>query len=52
LGKFGDQARKRLSPLLHAGEQLLAAAVFKGPIGGRGPVTAHPSTRRRMAEPH
>lgn len=40
VGKLGEQARKKLTPLLHPGEELLAAALFKGPIGERGPVDA------------
>jgi hypothetical protein len=37
VAKFGEQARKRLTPLLQPGETLLAAVMIKGPIGSTGP---------------
>jgi hypothetical protein len=40
MGKYGGQAREKLTTVLHPGEELQAAAVVKGPLGRRGPTTA------------
>jgi hypothetical protein len=40
VGRFAEQARKKLTPLLHPGEDLLAAVNFTGPIGETGPTGA------------